>query len=675
MLAPFAKPFAALALLTGLLLAAPAAAQFQFDSGGFNFDDPAFGDDPAAAGDPVTISARFAPAADGQPAMVEVTAAVIPGYHISSITQAKGGPLPTSIEFDPASGVRLLGEWVPDAPPKTKIDQEIWVGLELQEYYGEVTWRAPVELPTGADPASVAVSGRLIGQACKDNCVPVELAFTAETVAPGTIPTPLPAEINRSVEVPIAKTVSTNPVPTIETGDLFAESLQVADTGGSLWFNLGGAFLGGLILNLMPCVLPVIGLKVLSFAEQAGHDRGRVLAMNLAYTAGLMTVFMLLACLAAFAGYGWGELNTHASYRIGMVVFVFAMALSFLGVWEIPLPGFAGGKGANELQQQEGFSGAFFKGAFTTILATPCSGPFLGPVFGWLITQPPAVTFLMFASIGLGMASPYLLIGLFPSLVRFLPKPGAWMETFKQLMGFVLMGTAVYFLFWVVSPANQKAVAVTLVAVSLACWWIGRTPITATGTHKSTAWIGGWGTAALVGWLAFSLFSNGAAAVGTPDGAQLAAAPVAHGTGEHELPWQAFSKNALADARSSGKTVLIDFTANWCPTCQTNSVLAINTERVKTVVESNDVVTLLADWSDPDPEIKQALEWLGSRSIPFLAIFPADRPNEPIRLPDVITESQLLSALAKAGAVAGNDSSLDMPKIEIGDAAAPGTFR
>ncbi|CAN0381929.1 unnamed protein product, partial [Ectocarpus sp. 4 AP-2014] len=159
-----------------------------------------------------------------------------------------------------------------------------------------------------------------------------------------------------------------------------------------------------------------------------------------------MAVFMLLASLAAFASYGWGELNTHATYRIGMVVFVFAMALSFLGVWEIPLPGFAGGKGANELQQKEGFSGAFFKGAFTTILATPCSGPFLGPVFVYLISQSTAITFLMFAAIGLGMASPYLLIGAFPNLVRFLPKPGAWMETFKQLMGFVLMGTAVYFL-------------------------------------------------------------------------------------------------------------------------------------------------------------------------------------------------------------------------------------
>ena len=194
--------------------------------------------------------------------------------------------------------------------------------------------------------------------------------------------------------------------------------------------NLSFAFLGGLILNLMPCVLPVIGLKVLSFAEQGGESRLKVFGLNLAYSIGLISVFLVLASLAVFADFGWGEQFTNSTFQVSMVILVFAMALSFLGVWEIPIPGFAGTGKANDLQDKEGFSGAFFKGIFTTILATPCSGPFLGTAFGYTLTLPPAMVFLFFFTAGLGMAMPYLLIGIFPSLVKWLPKPGLWMETF-----------------------------------------------------------------------------------------------------------------------------------------------------------------------------------------------------------------------------------------------------
>lgn len=645
-----------LALFASLLLTLPVAAQFSLDpkAGGFDFSDESFGTAPINDEELVTLSAQFSPAADGQPAMVSITALIAPGYHISSITQAKGGPKPTSIGLDPTAGVRRLGDWVPDAPPKTKIDQEIWIGLQLEEYYDKVTWRAPVELPAGADLSTLSVAGTVDMQACKNTCVPLDLPFTAALVAPGTIPPVAAIAANSGGTAAGSKSTSADQTTPPATEPTSAAALLPI---------LGGAFLGGLILNLMPCVLPVIGLKVLSFAEQAGHDRGKVLAMNLAYTAGLMSVFLLLAALAAFAGYGWGELNTHSEYRIGMVVFVFAMALSFLGVWEIPLPGFAGGKGANDLQQQEGYSGAFFKGAFTTVLATPCSGPFLGPVFGYLITQPTATTFLVFAAIGLGMASPYLLIGAFPGLIKSLPKPGAWMETFKQLMGFVMMGTALYFLFWVVSPQNQRPLAVTLLAISVACWWIGRTPLTAAVSKRLTAWLGGTTMAVLIGWVAFTQLASSA------PGTQL------HGGGEHELAWSTFSPEALSEAKAEGKTVLIDFTASWCPTCQTNSVLAINTEKVKAVVESNGITPLLADWSDESDVIKQTLESLGSRSIPFLAIYPASQPNVPILLPDLITESQLLAALAKAGAVVGNEEADTMPTIEIGETLSDSNYR
>ena len=214
--------------------------------------------------------------------------------------------------------------------------------------------------------------------------------------------------------------------------------------------QMASAFVGGLILNLMPCVLPVISLKILAFVQQAGESRGRVFLLNVWYSLGLLSVFVVLAALAAGVGMatgerlGWGEQFTDVRFKITMTALVFVMALSFLGVWEIPIPGFVGTGRAGKLQTQEGPSGAFFKGVFTTILATPCSGPFLGPVFGYVLKQPPYMAYCIFGAIGLGMASPYLLIGAFPALIRFLPKPGEWMDTFKQLMGFLLLATVVY---------------------------------------------------------------------------------------------------------------------------------------------------------------------------------------------------------------------------------------
>ncbi|QDS98912.1 protein-disulfide reductase DsbD family protein [Adhaeretor mobilis] len=610
-----------------LAFAQPAAPDFgSFGSDDLGFSD--FGSAPEPA-NPVTFEATFSQATADQPAMLQIIATINPDYHIYAIDQTDGGPNRTKIEIDSSNAFRLTQPMQALTPPKVHYDKEIWNDLALREHFGRVIWYAPIEWAPGVDPATVSIRGTVEYQACKEQqcLMPTTETFTAQI-----------GEVE--------------PVPTTGLGESpTAETAAGSET--SLPRILGYALLGGLILNLMPCVLPVIGLKLMSFAKQGGENRSHILGLNLAYAAGLLSVFLLLAVLATLVqtglgtvllslGFGelgigednlkWGQLFTLTWFKVGMTGFVFAMALSFLGIWELPIPGFATSSKATELSAKEGPGGAFCMGVFTTLLATPCSGPFLGPVFTFTLSQSTATIFLIFASVGVGMALPYILIGLFPSLISWIPKPGAWMDTFKNLMGFVLLGTVVYMF----STINAKYFIATLtmcMGIWFACWWIGRTPLTASPGQRQTSWIGGLSTAALIGFLAFRLI----------------------GPSEYELPWQPYSPKVLAEARAQGKTVLVDFTANWCPTCQVNSKVAINRKDVLNKVNENEVVTLLADWTDKNDTIKAALEELNSNSIPFLVVYPPENP-QPIVLPDLLSQQDVLDALDQAGpSKAGSD--------------------
>ena len=412
---------------------------------------------------------------------------------------------------------------------------------------------------------------------------------------------------------------------------------------------------GGLILNLMPCVLPVLGLKLMSFAQQSGRARQEVFQLNLWYCAGLFAVFFVLATASVAANLGlastnlgWGQQFGSVPFKIGMLGVVFAFALSFLGVWELPIPGFIGEK-AGHVQSQEGPLGAFLKGVLSTVLATPCSGPFLGPVFGYTLTQPTAVTYAVFGSIALGMSLPYLVVGLVPGLVRFLPKPGAWMATFKELLGFVMLGTVAY-LFYLLRQQPDWFVPsfVMLVGIWFGCWWVGRA--------QETTGVAGFGR-----WVQAAALATAVAAAGF----------VWLGPHDSLIKWEKpFSPARLAELRRNGSTVMVDFTADWCPTCKLNLATAIETERVKAMLDKNRVVPVLADWTDGSDDIREFLEMLGSRSIPLLAIYPGSKPGEPLKDPivlrDLLTESQVITALEQAG-----PSCCPPPEIRAATAPAP----
>lgn len=633
----------------------------------------------------VSVAGHFTKGQKGKPGELFLTGKIRPGWHIYSITQERGGPLRTKIRLKPSADYRVTAEFQASPPPHKGTQPEAFGSVVVETHEGTVTWHAPIEIASGVDPAKLKIQGVVNAQSCDaKSCYPPE-DYPFEVALGEGVPVAAAAG-----SVSEAGSESAAPTATFNAEELKKNIEQQGDNSSILWILVQG-FLGGLILNIMPCVLPVIGLKVLSFVEQSGHDRRTAFLLNVWYALGLLTVFWVLAVLAVTAKLGWGQLFQYPAFNVVMVALVFTMALSFLGVWEFPIPGFVGGSTAMGLAEKEGFSGAFSKGMVTTLLATPCTGPFLGTALTLLLRQSPTTIFATFTSMGLGMASPYLLIGAFPGLVRFLPKPGAWMDTFKQVMGFILLGTVVY-LFTFLETSYLVPTLGMLFALWFACWWVARTPITAAAGARQRAWL----EAAAMAGVAWLLLFPGLDDV-LPEGlekirfrglheimAGRLQQRVDHEVGlriaesqrsdpgspsdrsghpkvatgkEHELPWQPFTTRAdFEKLLASGKTVLIDFTADWCATCKTLEAWYMNTREVRELVEANGVVTLKADWTTQSPEVTAMLELLGAKQVPVIAIFPAGNPNQPIRFLDGYTKSSILEALRKAGPSKGATS-------------------
>ncbi|MDA7977623.1 MAG: thioredoxin family protein [Pirellulales bacterium] len=543
----------------------------------------------------------------------KLTAATEAGWHIYELGDAPSeeiGPQPTLImvrDLPPGWNISIT----PSSTAKKPADGS-------RPYYeGEVSFAISVEVPAEANLGTHVISGLVAFATCnEENCTPPEgLEFSREiTVA---------MDAGESSGMLAFGAADYDDV--IRTIEASAASSNEPSSSYSLWMIFGFALLGGLILNAMPCVLPVIGLKVLAIVDKTGHDRKKTFMLNVVYSVGIIAVFLILAGLSVTLNMAWGQQFQSTAFNVSLAALVWVMALSFLGVWEIPIPGFVGGSEANKLQEKEGYAGAFFRGVFTTLLATPCSGPFLGATFGYTLGQPAPVTFTIFGLIGLGMSAPYLLIGMYPKLVAWLPKPGAWMETFKQVMGFVLLGT-VAFLLTFINSEYRTAVFALLISLWFACWLIGRVPITATPGRKARSWVFGVGVAAIATVL---LFGNLFAAT--------------------ELDWEPYSSTTLAKYQKEGRTVLIDFTADWCLNCKTVERTALNQPDTKALVEKNGVIALKADWTNHDDEITQILHQYKSKSIPVLMIFPAGNTDNPTVLRDFYTKATLLEKLEEAG--------------------------
>ncbi len=418
-----------------------------------------------------------------------------------------------------------------------------------------------------------------------------------------------------------------------------AETVPPGDTAGKSATGLAGtlalAFIGGLILNLMPCVFPVLGIKILGFVNQAGSDQRKVVMHGLTFTLGVLLSFWVLAGALAIlrAGgdqLGWGFQLQSAGFVFALTVLLLVFALNMSGVFEFGLG--ATGVGAG-LQMKDGYAGSFFTGVLATVVATPCSAPFLAPALGAALALPTAESFVIFTAIALGLSAPYLLLSLFPAAIKVLPRPGAWMETFKQFMAFPLYATVGYLVWVLAGQVSEPAFLLTLfslVLIALAAWFYGRW--NAPGASAGRARFGLASGAVL---LAAGLWLGWPAAP-----AQAAAA----GETGYTLTWEDWSPAAVEKYRAEGRTVYVDFTARWCFTCQTNKAAVFGSAEVLRYFAEHNIVALKADWTNKDPRITAELAKYQRSAIPFNLIWLPGRA-EPVILPELLTPGIVLEAL------------------------------
>ena len=438
----------------------------------------------------------------------------------------------------------------------------------------------------------------------------------------------------------LAPVEATVPFATGPLGAVGSTTLPSEVSG--IWAALALAFAGGLILNLMPCVLPVLSIKVLGFVRQAGDKDSSSWRHGATFAAGVLMSFLALAgaLLALRAGgeqLGWGFQLQSPAFLVVLSSFVFLFGLSLFGVFEI---GTSVAGAGGRLDSKSGYTGSFASGVLATVVATPCTAPFMGPALGFALVQPPALALAIFASLGFGMAAPYLLLSSVPSLLRYVPKPGAWMESFKQFMGFLMMATVVW-LVWVLALQTDPNFVATLlgcfVLLSIGAWVVGRwAGLMATTRSRVTAWT-----------VAVTLTTVGIALPLwlAPDSAARPLAASGTGVSASGLKWEPFNQRRVNELLAKGSPIFIDFTAAWCLSCQVNERVVLNNREVVEAFEKKGLIALKADWTSRDPEITAALAAFGRNSVPLYVLYTGNSEDPPKLLPEILTTGAVMDAL------------------------------
>jgi thiol:disulfide interchange protein len=568
-------------------------------------------------------------------------------YHLYSNPLGPGIGKPAIIRVQSGGGVRWLALFK-STPKRFNPDIGGWVWAYEKEAYFFLKGTVDSSAPDVVDATLF-----LTGLVCYTSCVPVNTAnnfkikisgktaggsFDASPVVRSFLSNvePMNFEINpntemRGVESGALGMLSLSNLPGIAPEKRNNWEYEPVEKKISMNFLLAllFGFIAGIILNMMPCVLPVLGIKILSFAKAGGATRKTVIARSLVFSGGIMTVFMVLAALASFAHLSWGQQFQSPWFLIALIVLTVVFALGLFDVYILVPPKI----GNWERKSGNGFAGEFLRGIFATLLATPCSGPFLGATLAWTLTQSTPVIFLVFASIGAGMAFPYVLLSASKTLVHSIPKPGKWMEDFKHLMGILLLGAAVYFLLGLPKDMVVSVVGFCIGIVFAVVFFFRFAPFGSSLSRYAVAFVAALIFASLGYYLAFGVIYKK-----TASQAELAAA-------HNEVEWKEFSPNLLLDAHAKGRHVIVDFTANWCLNCQYNMITVLSSKEVSEMIRLKNILALKADLTLANAPAESLLHFLGSRSVPFFAVFSGDDPYHPIIMRDILNKSAVMKAL------------------------------
>lgn len=523
----------------------------------------------------------------GKPFTVFLRMALNPGWHTYTDPPGDAG-LPVTIDWTLPAGFKAGGiEW-----PKAETFRE--GNLTTYGYSGNVSFPVTITPPESGIEGEITLKATANWLACKDICVPE----TAQLVLRLPVAASSPVEVPKAI---ISKTATEN---------------------YSLPFVLLLALAGGVILNLMPCVFPVLSLKCLAVVKQGEVSRKAARVEGVAYALGILISFATIAGLLIVlkqAGYalGWGFQMQSPVFVSAMALLLFAIGLSLSGVFALPA---LLGRTGLVTADHSGFAGSFSTGVLAALVATPCTAPFMAAAIGYALAQPAVIALLIFEALGFGLALPFLLVSWLPRLRALLPKPGAWMLRLKEILAFPMYLSAVWLL-WVLARQSgaDAAMLVLTAAVLLALLlWLLR--------HRA-------------GWIAALL----AAALVVTTLHQVSRMEIQAATSLANDQGEVFNIERIEELRRSGKGVFVNATAAWCITCQVNEKTTLGTERVQRFLAERNIVYMIADWTRSDPAITEFLQSFGRRGVPLYVYYPSQ--GEPVLLPQLLTPQIVEAAI------------------------------
>ncbi len=569
--------------------------------------------------EPPEASMHYSEGALSENSEITVDIVIPDNWHVNANVAADEFLKPSSIEIA-ARGIEF-GE--PKWPEPIKEYNEV-LEFENLVFKGHFQIKIPVKAVTdGYD--SLTTNATFHYQAC-DNSI---------CLAPASVD----IRIGKN-KAGISKANSAADLKKNDEGNGTQESNNAASVALLLFF----AFVGGIILNLMPCVLPVLSLKLFSLIKQAGQSRSRLVALGIATTAGILASFWTLAGIVAAikaggGAAGWGMQFQSPGFIAFMIVILTAFAMSFFGVFEVWLPGSATTK-MDAAGHKAGLVGAFFTGALLVLLSTPCSAPFLGTAMGFAFTASTPVLFLFFTAAGLGLALPYLLVSAFPATLKVLPKPGKWMVTLQKAMGILLIATVAWLLWIVNEQAGGRGVALFVgfilgtVVVSFA---IGKFAPPGSSFAKEVRLLIVCALAFAFAWFAY-IAPQYEKVLDERFNARMAQQVLEDG-------WYRYTPELVSEFAKAGKTVFIDVSADWCLTCKANEAAVLSDKDLLQKLDSAGVVRMKADWTRETPEVNELLYSMGKSGVPAYAIYPKGDKSKQVVLPELLTSNLILEAI------------------------------